>query len=227
MPDLAARLAAVLADLDAHPDVAIVCAHVAPPASAAALDAIEERLGPLDPDLRAFYLHCNGLSICWQSLPRTEERHRRARQDDPIWYFEDSEGGHIIVEPIEEVFGPRMADHDIREIAAEGYWGEPVSAFGDEHDPEEFFETMWVISWFYENNAVLVSTATTDDDGRAALVVQGDQGLESKVQPGLTFGSWLDFLLRTWGHTGLQRDIHRNWTALQRHYTLDELTAAD
>ena len=66
-----------------------------------------------------------------------------------------------------------MADHDIREMAAESCYEGPVNVFGHDLDPEEYFETMWVLSWFFENNALMINSRVKDDEGASSFVVQG------------------------------------------------------
>jgi len=221
MEALLDRLSRLRAALRDHPEVDLICDFVGAPVPEATLAATEARLGsPLDVGLREFYRCCNGVSICWRR--RSDARPPATTSEAPVWYCEDGDG-QIIVEPIETVFGPRMAAHDLREVAAEGYDGESVVVFGQDLDAEDFFSTTWALSWFFENNAVLISSATKDAQGNAALVVQGDQGIEASVHPGLSFSSWLDFILRTYGHINAQREISRGWSALTPPDSLDAL----
>ena len=223
MKDLLKRLENLVAELKANDNVQLVSDFVGEPATAEAIAEIEAKLdAPLDPDLRAFYEQCNGVSICWQMIPGTDPQWLKSYQTEPVWYFEESEGGGIVVEPIEVVFGSRMDGHDIREMAAESFYGEPIREFGKELDAETFFATMWPISWFFEGNAVMINSHVKNEEGRCSLVVQGDQGLESPVQ-GLTFGAWFDYTINSFGFVSEQRSIYRGWNDRYTPGSLAEL----
>lgn len=104
---------ALVAVLQAHPDVWVARAQFLPGAEAADFERAEAQLGAsLHPDIKAFYAAHNGLAIEWifKHSPAYQEGGLEVDTDElPFWMDLMSDYGHpfdgqVIVAPIGEVF---------------------------------------------------------------------------------------------------------------------------
>lgn len=99
--------------LEAHPDIWLARAQFLPGASASSIERAENRLGvSLNPEVKAFYQHHNGLAIQWMFKHCNRFQNTEYNVDTselPFWMdLMDHSGipfdGQIIMPPIGEVF---------------------------------------------------------------------------------------------------------------------------
>ena len=102
LSDFLPRFEQMLATLEAHPEVRVVVARVAPPASEADIEAVHAHLGAtLDPAILNFYRQCDGLALMWVTTDNPD-----ADSDNPDDDFDDYQAsdGAINIQAIKYTF---------------------------------------------------------------------------------------------------------------------------
>jgi tetratricopeptide (TPR) repeat protein len=105
-----ARFEALVAKLEACPDVAVLDAYLGSPATASQLAAAEARIGrPLPSDLRALYASVNGVSIVWADRKHPQWTPRQQRDDKLLVKRHpfDRAAGHVAIQSIDRLFAAR------------------------------------------------------------------------------------------------------------------------
>jgi WD40 repeat protein len=110
--DLLGHIDHVLARLRAHEDAFEVTYRAKPPATAAALQAVERKLGiALPAALRALYLKHGGVMLSWRARRGHEERLEGDHDDPP--------GGYLDIVPPSGL-GRRLKEHGVVQLTGDG-----------------------------------------------------------------------------------------------------------
>lgn len=192
MTSYRARFEQLLRTLRAHPDVKVYAASVEPPASAARLADAERFLNvQLPPAMRAFYAEMNGFFVEWAPVGDKHEEHTI-----PFGYPDYGQPpGCINLLPIEEALTTAwQEEYHVNQIQTD-HW---EALYGRPQTEEESTR-------LFECGACCIDNFSKYNHGDLILgpeplvVVSTDHGADMDSSDHMTFETYLELTLATWG----------------------------
>lgn len=187
-----ARFEQLLRTLQAHPDVEVYAWAVEPPASAARLADAERFLNvQLPPAMRAFYTELNGFFVEWAPIGDKHEE-----KTSPFGYPDYGQPpGCINLLPIEEALTTAwQEEYHVNEIQSdhwEALYGRPQT----EEESERLFDrsACCIDNFSKYNHADLILGP------EPLVVISTDHGADMDSSDHMTFETYLELTLATWG----------------------------